>query len=221
MIWIIALLASLARKPVYIPETNGGSKITSANITHYNPWISIWFLPRATIRQIVSTKPDEHVTFLAIMFGIYTVLNFFYGQNFSIDLILQLAISVAIGGVLGYVAVRVFSKMLHWRGQRSGGRAKPDEVRAAVAWSTVPSLFLLLVLIPAIILNSRFATIDRTSFIVILFLISLVLLLWRAIILINCIAEINHLSLWEGLKIVFILWPFVLMVLGNLPINIP
>ncbi len=180
-----------------------------------SPWLSIWFKPRNTIKHILDTNSEKYVLLLAALSGIYRTLeratNISLGDIMSfIPLLLVCLIAGAILGVLGlYIGGRFFS----WIGRSLGGQATSQEVRTAIAWSSVPDIVLLAIYIPIILIfghNWFISSLEWMSPIltVIIFItltpIGIILLIWRFFLFIKCLAEAHQFSAWKSLGTVVI-----------------
>jgi hypothetical protein len=213
---LIHILQNSAQKRLLVSRSYLSSDIPSSPVsTNYNPWLSIWFQPKATIRQIVNTNPHHHTTLLAVVTGFYTVLDFYFRTGMNIAGTIGLLIgSLFPGAILGVIGLRLITALFYWMGNRLGGQASIDEVRAAIAWSTVPNFLLTLILIPAILINGGGAVNpDMVWFAVFMNLLGLILLIWMIVILVACLAEVNRFSTGNAIKTVAILAPIILLVL--------
>jgi len=106
---------------IHIPQTSAQNRLrvsrsylpgdvaSSTMPTHYNPWISIWFQPKATIRQIVNTNPNHHTTLLAVVTGFYIVLDFFYRTGNIAEAIAELIAALISGAILGVIGLRLIT----------------------------------------------------------------------------------------------------------------
>jgi hypothetical protein len=106
------------------------------------PWLAIWTRPRETIRSIVATDPKSFFYLLALIYGFPTVLqlaqNGSLGETFPIWAIFTGGIAVA--AVIGWIGLSILSGLLFWTGKWIGGKAPYLHVRAAMAWTSVPSI---------------------------------------------------------------------------------
>jgi hypothetical protein len=120
-----------------------------------SPFVSIWLHPRDTIRGILDRDPTYLVIPLAAVGGIFQAISRASDRNaadlLSLPVVLLIAlIGGPIGGLLGlYVA----GGLLSFTGRWLGGNASAQEVRASVAWGTVPGLWGGLLWIPIIALG--------------------------------------------------------------------
>jgi hypothetical protein len=195
------------------------------------PWVSIWVSPRRTIRQIVDHNPSQSVYLLGALAGIFRFLNQAakrsLGDYLSLGEILILAI--LIGSLIGIFVVFVGAELFRWVGSKLSGKATAVQVRAAIVWSSVPDVVLLLFFCPLIIMygrdyfSSSITWITPMIFRLILSIgfLGLLLLIWRAVLFVNCLAEVHEFSLWKGfLTAVFgllvVVIPLGLLLMGQL-----
>lgn len=105
-----------------------------------NPWISIWTNPRQTIRDIINVDPKRHVVLLAILAGISWTLqnlsNSNFGDAFSISTITFFTLFA--GSIGGIFSIYIGAALLSWLGEYFEGKASQVEVRAAIVWSSLP-----------------------------------------------------------------------------------
>ena len=194
-------------------------------------WVSIWVSPRRTIRQIVDHNPSQSVYLLSALAGIYRFLNQAakrsLGDYMSLGEILVLAI--LLGSLLGIFLVFVGAELFRWVGSKLNGQATATQVRAAMAWSSIPEIVLLLLFCPLIIMYGRdyfSSSIDwMTPMIFRLILgvglLGLLLLIWRAVLFVNCLAEVHEFSFWKGLLttvlgLLIVIIPFGLLLMGQI-----
>ena len=179
-----------------------------------NPWLSLWTRPRATMRQILDTNPRRLVIVLAILGGIAELLGTHLPLPGSLSPLFILAVKCvfgAIGGLLGlYVAT-----FLGWMtGRWLGGQGNFVEVRAASAWPNVLSLWGALLWLPlaaylgweAVNFDPETVFEDTTG--ALLFVpvmaIGIVIVFWRIVTYIKCLAEAHRFSAWHALGAVLI-----------------
>lgn len=176
----------------------------------YNPWVSIWIKPRETIRWIVDTDPTRQVILLAALGGIAQSLRaegISLGDNLSV---LATFMTALIGGsISGIISLYIGGAILRWTGSWFEGQATTEEVRAAIAWSSVPTIWALLLQIPELILFGTVPSrIDASP--ILLFLLSgftvveITITIWTFIIFLKCIGEVHCFSAWEALGAVIV-----------------
>jgi hypothetical protein len=176
-----------------------------------NPWRSIWIRPRATIQQIIETRPEQYVIALSAVAGIFQSLDNssmrHEGDERTLPAILAMAIIV--GPIAGIITLFLFGFLIAWTGRWLGGVANPLQIRAAIAWSSWPGICVGLLWIPELVLGGRemFTTqtpqIDESSgAAAMLFALTLVefpLGAWALIIFCMCLGQVQGISAWKAL----------------------
>ncbi len=105
-----------------------------------SPFVTLWLSPRRTIERIVATRPRHLVILLAVLGAIAG----FYGQFVGLsgnpppDTMWFWLALVAGSGVYAIVWLYLDGAILSWIGLVLGGHASAEELRAALAWSSVP-----------------------------------------------------------------------------------
>jgi hypothetical protein len=128
-----------------------------------NPWLSMWFRPQTTIRHIVQSNPTRYVLILAMLAGISGILfQAWSASDVSIETavgygssLLQLPVFVLLvvaGSILGIVGLHLNAAFVALSGKILGGRASMRELRAAMAWSQLPQVLALAMMIGLIVL---------------------------------------------------------------------
>ena len=176
-----------------------------------NPFLTIWTRPRATIRGIVNTDPTLHVTTLAAVGGILQALNRAAtrnaGDHTSIEAIM---IGALIGGAIGgLVSLYIGGWLLRIAGHSLGGQAEPEEVRAALAWFTVPALVTIPIWVVQLALfgremfTSATPTLDANPSLgfalIATSILEMIFGVWSVVIAIKCLAEVQRFSAWKAL----------------------
>jgi hypothetical protein len=114
--------------------------ITESPDKPLSPWLTMWQSPRQTIRRIVDTNPRDQILLLSALITITWVLNRFayldLSDNPTFASLLPLMIEAP-------AIVYLMGALLHWFGKRLGGTASVEHLRAAYAWSWVPTLWIL------------------------------------------------------------------------------
>jgi hypothetical protein len=194
-----------------------------AELLEQSSFLTIWTKPRATIRQIVYIDPTQHVLLLAALAGIGSAFSRAYmrmaPENLG-DFTSLLAISLIAGPIGGIIGLYFVGAILRMTGSWLGGRADAEDVRAAVAWSYVPTIFYSILFIPAELLLFFMSSRDTDPFLDVLWLgfdlfdiaAAIGLTVWSFVILINCIAEVHKLSGRRALATVLMPGLFVLFI---------
>jgi hypothetical protein len=176
-----------------------------------NPFLTIWTRPRATIRAIVNTDPYPHVVLLAILGGIVSTLSNASQRNAGdkLPLAVILGIAVFLGPVGGFLGLFVGGWFLRLTGRWLGGRARPDQLRAVIAWSYVPVLAATPIWIIQLgffgrdLFTRETPTLDANPTLGLIVLatriIEAVLGFWSFVILLKGVGEVQGFSAWKAL----------------------
>ena len=179
--------------------------------TPLNPWFSMWLHPRRTIRQIVDTNPEQLVLLLAAVGGIVQALANAESKSTGDkeSLMSILLISLILGPIGGIVGLWVGGSLLHWTGGWIGGQAGSRRIRTALAWSQVPSIWSLLLWIPAILLfgaelfTKATPVIDASALLSGLYFgfsfCSVVIGVWSFVVFLHSLGEVQGFSAWKAL----------------------
>jgi hypothetical protein len=105
----------------------------------------MWFLPKATIRQIVDTDPRQQMPLLIFLAGIAQALTSAAGLGMGEQLSLfeMIAFCLIFGPLSTFLVVVFGGLLLHRIAQFLHGVASAAETRAAIAWSWVPIITIL------------------------------------------------------------------------------
>jgi hypothetical protein len=176
-----------------------------------NPWFSIWMQPRATIQQIVETDPRRLVLVLAALGGFSTVLDRASMRSLGdkLDWPVLLLLAVVVGPIAGIVTLYIGGVLLRWTGSWIGGQGSAQHIRAAMAWSTVPEIWGLLLWIPAFavfgqeLFTSTMPSVEANPSLNIVLLgfaaISLVIGIWQFVVFLKCLGQVQGFSAWKAL----------------------
>jgi hypothetical protein len=155
---------------------------------------------------------------LAAISGIANMLEYAIGNSWGDTLLLPaiLAIVLMIGPILGCFGMYLGGLIYRWSGGILGGKASSEEVRAAIAWSSIPSIASGLLSIPIIFIfgsetfttetprfdayvqNTRSIGLLLSLVLIGLGLASIGLFLWRIFLLLRCLAEVHRFSSWRA-----------------------
>ncbi len=156
--------------------------------------LAILFLPRRTIRQLVATNPEYLVYSLAILeSGVQVVRYGVGGPLGDLPLPVILLVAVVVAPVSGLLSLFIAGELLRWIGGRFGGQASGEEVRAAVAWSSVPSILGSLVGILGLLVAGQ-----ESDAVLGWYPVELLLITWAFVLLVRCIEEVHRFSLWRA-----------------------
>ncbi len=185
----------------------------------------MWLHPRLTVRRIIDTEPTRGFLPLSAIYGFPVLMQvaqtLSLGNTFSWPVILLTAILFSL--FVGALGITLSSGLLFWVGKWIGGAGSFKEVRAAVAWSNVPTTVTCLLWIVWTLLYGQSLFFDGfwqaerevgmfPGLMAGLTLVQLAASLWSLALLFGALAEVQRFSVWKAALNVFLL--FVLLVLA-------
>ena len=195
--------------------------------TQTNPWFSIWTKPRETIQSIVNRNPEYLVIPLAALAGVSEALDKAstksVGDSLSLPGVFLLA--VVAGSISGIIGLYIFGYLLKVTGKWLGGQSDAQNIRTAIAWSSVPVIWALLLWVPELLIfgNDLFTSptprVEAHPYVYFGFLgVELVIAIWSLMIFFKCLGQVQGFSAWRGLgsavlALVLVLVPFLLLAL--------
>jgi hypothetical protein len=190
------------------------------------PYFTIWTEPRLTIRRIVEIDPRRSVIVLAMLAPVLTTLEHQWMAAMSGSKTppwwpFQVAVEVVGAAIFGILALYVNSGLVTWAGRALGGVGRAIEMRAAIAWSEIPtitaagaSIIALLVGLmtpPEVGINGLPKMGEP---LIELGGVHFVLGVWGFIVSVKCIGEVHKFSAWRALLAVLMVALFALAILG-------
>ena len=174
-------------------------------------FFTIWTAPRATIRRIVDSDPTRNVIALAAIGPAISMLVSEWAEalgnnaNLSVLWPISVAVYVALSAAFGVISLFIGGAIWRWSGSLLGGVASQAEVRAAIAWSSVPGIAAEIVLLIAVLLgvpvphqrHVPLSQIDPAFYKVLV--VEGVLGFWGFIISLKCLGEVHRFSAWRAL----------------------
>jgi Yip1-like protein len=181
------------------------------------PFFTIWTEPRETIRRIVDTDPTRYVLPLAAVAPVLATLESQWSKALSgsgnVSAIWPIAVvfGVALAALFGIGALYLNGVVLRWSSGLLGGTATRTEVRAAIAWSQVPSIVAGAITLAALLMGAIVPPVSGASGalkaspqLFELGLLNGILTLWGFIVSLKCLGEVNRFSAWRALGAVLI-----------------
>jgi hypothetical protein len=187
-------------------------------------WLSVWTSPRKVIARIVVTHPNRWIFIFSTIYGLLSLLNFFVMLKYvSYGRLLLL---ILIAPIYGYIAISIWSFLIHWIAKWFGGRASFLFVRAAFSWSCAPLICniliwaLLLLAFPSVFFVSSEAPLllqPRESLVFFALLFGkLVFAIWSLVIYVQMLAEVSHFSILKSLGTIALSFAILLFTLNLL-----
>lgn len=172
-----------------------------------NPWLTIWYAPRATIRSAINYRNSKLLVFLAIIYGIARTFVFAINREFGeqMSLWLILLFILVIGTISGVIFWYIYSAINYYVGKIFHGKGTFDEMCTAMAIAFVPhAVIVILYVLGVVFLGEKLfydATLStiQTGWHSFSACFAFVLLYWSIFLAIKGIAEVHQFSSWIGL----------------------
>ncbi len=166
-----------------------------------SPWISIWVAPRRTIERILAAAPRQPLVLLLAALGAIATLfqNFFHfrfaAQLFHWPVLLGLAV---LGAAFGIVSLYGSALLFQAVGRLMGGRASAVELRTLFAWSALPSILGLAVVLAAVIALSFSGDLSAPGWVSLLLQAVVILCgFWSLVILLLMLSRVEGFGFWR------------------------
>lgn len=206
---------------------------------HSNPWLSVWTQPRSTVARVVQENPKHHFWILASLYGFSSMMDLLQSMALgdSLGLIAIFLLALFFAPLYGYLQFSIASWAVLWTGKLFKGAGNFLSIRAAYAWSSVPTALNvpLWLLMAAIFGHQLFMNLPSTDLIsggkvftlYIVLLAKFILGVWSLVILVNAVSEVQKVSILKSiinlilaalffLAVLFILWNVVNFIINIL-----
>jgi hypothetical protein len=213
-----------------IEEIAAGGKTSNQRMS-VNPWISIWYQPRRTIREIINLNPKYMFHPLIILGGISWMLDILsmveVGQ-FTSSLLHVIILALFLGPLLAYINITIAPIVLHIFGKFVGGKGTPETIRVSYVWGFLPTVVLLFVYwIPNLLifdinlflpgelplLEQLPLRVIALPIVLLTFVIDIMLMVIGPIIRLKLLAEAQEFSFWRAILNAL---PLILMSLSSI-----
>jgi len=179
--------------------------MTSEEVPHSSPWLSVWLRPRKTIERIVAADPRRHVLLLAALGGIGTIFLMGSPPGAATGLMdwRPIASVAIVGAAFGVVSLYINGLAYKWSGRMLGGRASSVDVRAAFAWAGMPNIIGLAICL-VVLMGLKLVVMSKPTsgaLIVVLQWITAVLVLWSWVATILMLGRVHGFGFWRAIVI--------------------
>ncbi len=174
-----------------------------------NPWKTIWFQPRMTVRYFLDNGKPHHPLYIILLLGFLSFLT-------TTLMNASEAPSSYFGTILGALIFGTLSSWISWwitagliylvAAKILGGVGTYEQTRRAYAYGVLPLVMGQLALwIPTALILGRQAFDDplflstfQSTWILLFTLVYIVIVVWSFVTLVNAVAEIHQFSGWRG-----------------------
>ncbi|MEI3613874.1 Yip1 family protein [Pseudogracilibacillus sp. SO30301A] len=172
-----------------------------------NPWLTIWYAPRATMRSAINYRNSKLLIFLAIMAGITEFFDRAISDNLGVHMNfwVVLLMIIVVGGIIGIISWFIWSAINYYVGKLLKGKGTYDEMRVAMAISFIPfAISVIFCFLDVLFLREKlFTNAVLSPFQIGWLLLSaffvFILAVWSFFLMIKAVAEAHQFSSWKGL----------------------
>lgn len=186
----------------------------------------IWTQPRKVFRYIDSQAYGKYSVQLLMFYGVNSVLG--KNSGFSSSYMLNLAIAIVVGAVLGFILSSLFAGLLTWTGRWLEGKGTLSSIARTYAYATIPSTVSLVVSIIKIVVyktvfepqGSNLNYDVYTIFFQVVYWLQLALAIWTLVLAIIALSESQKFGIGKAianllLATLIILLPIAAIVFFN------
>jgi len=202
--------------------------VEASDINEDNLYKKIWFEPTATLRFILQYCPEKGVFPLLILGGIGRAIDRASMKNMGDDMSTFAVLGIAFfaGALLGWITYYIYAWGMSVTGKWLKGTAEPEKFRTIIAYSLIPSICALALVIPEVMIFGdelfRSEPIHDSIFQDIMLLVfamtKIILGIWSLVILVKGISLIQNFTTGKAVLNMFLpgivlLVPLLLIVL--------
>ena len=175
-----------------------------ANELKINPWVRMWTEPKKTIRQIVKTNPKRGFYLLAT----FAFLSTFFGMargyytELNLSFLLALILAVIVAPLAGAIIFYFYGWILYITGRWLRGKASKLEIRALIAWASLPSaaFTLLYALYLFFFPHALFGPVSASGPAIFLAVAGVIAGIWSFVLFYATVEEVQHFSFLRTLS---------------------
>ncbi|WNF38342.1 Yip1 family protein [Bacillaceae bacterium IKA-2] len=178
--------------------------------------LTVWFKPRATIRGLLDNPNPKFIYSIITIYGVVIVLNHLSHIGIGDDdmsLTFILLTAVFLGPIIGFIWYYLLGALFKWVGSLLGEKGSYRDLRLTLVCYAIPSVVLLGLWIISLILfgidNFNKSSVEiPIIFFLIVGPITLLIIIWSIVILVNCFSETHKFSKKKALLLSLIYLPF-------------
>lgn len=175
---------------------------TENNISENNLFYKIWLKPTQTLEYILKYSGDKYLILLFILGGITQAIDKASSKNMGDhqSTIAVLLMAIVFGGLFGWISYYFYAWLLEVSGKWLKGRASFQEFKVILAWSSIPTICSLILLIPELMLlgddlfKSESTQINNVSNVILIVfgILEITLGIWTVVIFIKGVSLIQN-----------------------------
>jgi hypothetical protein len=169
----------------------------------FDPWRTIWFSPRLTIRRLLAVERPTWMLVFVLSLGasvLYSLNTWLASPATDISLARHIGTSLALWVAWFWPGVPLLARYGRWR----GGRGITPHVRVAVVWSMVPVIVGALFWIPLWLVTGGEGvhSVDRRQPLLasVLYVVTEIGTYWSIIASVAMLAEVQRFSWWKAFE---------------------
>ncbi|NDI33627.1 Yip1 family protein [Chengkuizengella sediminis] len=181
--------------------------IESKTVVKLNPWTTIMFKPRATMRYILDTDPGKVFLLICLVMFIDTLIYSIQGfilNSFVIGIFWR---SVVVSVIAIPAAYYLLPLLYKWIGDILGGKGTTKEMRYVVGYTYIPSIYSSLIFMFFQIIASFSPELSVLPFVI----LSISISIWIFIVSLKCLSEAHQFSVWRALSTMIIIWIIIIV----------
>ncbi|MCH9630676.1 MAG: hypothetical protein S4CHLAM37_06800 [Chlamydiia bacterium] len=171
----------------------------------------MWVKPKETIRNLINYNPSYCFIWLCLLYGFIETVYISQGVSLGgyLPMWASVLISIALAIPVGAISFSLTSLFVYWTGKLIKCSGTYKDIRASVAWSNVTTMISIILLAALLIIFGNevfFRNFYQTSFpsakamfLIFILLAETTLSIWRLVIFIKSLAEVQGCSGWMAL----------------------
>ena len=192
-----------------------------------NPWLTIWFKPRKTVRYLLDSEPGRNAVLLSMIYGafqaaIQAVQSHTPQTAKIISETARIQMAVPMGAMAGLIGIYLAGWYYKVIGNLWGGKGDGLDVRTAIAWAQLPNLAVYGIwLVGFLGAKWGWGFSFSQNFQLVHFAGLVVFSIWSLVLMSQALGEAHQFSSWQGLLTMVIGVGIIVVPLIVLVMNLP